>query len=256
MATQYTNRLQLPYWQPGDKNWTVQLAEIVAILDAILIGGLYVVPAEALVTPGAVSASLNIGVTPGAYRKSDGTVIDYAGSSSFGLTASTTNYVFLSDTGTLTANTTGWPASFHVRLAEVLAGTSTLTTITPFRLSGVSAGVNNNTVYLALAGGTFSDGSGVVTVGTGTTNGTMIGATAADKIGFNGKTPIAQPSGAAQAALTNSTGGTATTTLNAVGATNASDVSGTINNNFASLWTLLDAIRTALVNRGHMKGSA
>lgn len=39
--------------------------------------------------------------------------------------------------------------------------------------------------------------------------GVRIGTDAADKIGFNGATPVAQRSGAAQAAITDSTGGTA-----------------------------------------------
>lgn len=69
-------------------------------------------------------------------------------------------------------------------------------------------------------------------------------------------TAIAQPSGAAQAALTNSTGGTGDGTLSAVGDTSVGDESGTINNNFTELHTLLNALRTALVDAGIIKGSA
>jgi hypothetical protein len=59
-----------------------------------------------------------------------------------------------------------------------------------------------------------------------------------------------------QAAITNSTGGTIGTTLAACTATNSSDQSGTINSNFASLWNQLNAIRTALIADGMIKGSA
>jgi hypothetical protein len=76
------------------------------------------------------------------------------------------------------------------------------------------------------------------------------------KLGFYGTTPVVQPAGANQAALTNSTGGAYDGTLAAVGATNAGDESAAINNNFTDLHTLLNEIRTALVNLGVIKGAA
>lgn len=93
-------------------------------------------------------------------------------------------------------------------------------------------------------------------VAVGTTTGTKIGTAATQKLGFWNVTPVVQPAGAAQAALTNSTGGTADGTLEAVGATNGGDESGAINNNFTELHTLLNAIRTALVGAGIIKGAA
>lgn len=89
-----------------------------------------------------------------------------------------------------------------------------------------------------------------------TTTGTKIGTAVGQKLGFWNATPVVQQAAAAQAALTNSTGGTADATLEAVGATNSGDVSGAINNNFTELHTLLNAIRTALVNTGIIKGAA
>lgn len=110
------------------------------------------------------------------------------------------------------------------------------------------------------------------------TTGTKIGTGATQKLGFFGATPIAQPSGAGQAALsaqsqsslTDSTGGTADTTLAAVTDTSATDQSGTINDNFAdlaaqlaniktdvgALFTLVAALRSASVSLGQIKGSA
>lgn len=51
-----------------------------------------------------------------------------------------------------------------------------------------------------------------------------------------------------QDTLTDSTGGTANTTLAAVGATNSGDVSGTINNNFADLAAQLAKIKADVAN--------
>jgi hypothetical protein len=64
---------------------------------------------------------------------------------------------------------------------------------------------------------------------------------------------VVQPAGANQAALTDSTTGTAGAALVAAGATYTA---ANINNNFATLNRLVAEIRTALVNTGIMKGAA
>jgi hypothetical protein len=87
----------------------------------------------------------------------------------------------------------------------------------------------------------------------GTGAGTKIGTSTTQKLGFFDKTPVVQPAAANQAALTNSTGGTADGTLAAVSGT-GDDAD--INNNFTELHTLLNEIRTALVNLGLIKGAA
>lgn len=102
-------------------------------------------------------------------------------------------------------------------------------------------------------GVTLADGVNIVA---GTSTGTKIGTATTQKIGFFDKTPIIQPASANQAALTNSSGGTANGTIEAVGATNTGDVSSAINNNFTELHVLLNEIRTALVNLGLIKGAA
>lgn len=89
-----------------------------------------------------------------------------------------------------------------------------------------------------------------------TTTGTKIGTAVGQKLGFWNATPVVQPASANQAALTNSTGGSADGTLAAVTDTSMSDQSGTINNNFTDVHTLLGAIRTALVDTGLIKGAA
>lgn len=91
-----------------------------------------------------------------------------------------------------------------------------------------------------------------------TAAGLQIGSSAtAEKIGFFGAAPIVQPLTANQTALTDSTGGSvANATLAAIGATNSGDVSADINANFAKTAELVNALRSALVNLGLIKGSA
>lgn len=267
MSTSYTPNAGLSKPAANDRGWDAPILATIDALDALApLGGLCVGFAE---TP---SASLNVKVSAGSYRKADGTVGTYAGTSSQAMTTATTNYVYLTDSGTLTVNTTGFPASSHVRLATVAAGATTITSITDARISNASLGV---TVYLALSGGTFADSGGVVTVETGTTNGVKFGGGVTSKIGAYGATPVVQPSGASQAALgaataatlTDSTTGTAGATIGDVG---ASFSQSTLNNIHASLTsqinkliadqsatrTLLGAVRSALVSLGWIKGSA
>lgn len=85
------------------------------------------------------------------------------------------------------------------------------------------------------------------------TTGTKIGTATSQKLGFWNATPVIQPAGANQAAITDSTGGTASFTLVDVGAVFSQ---ANINNNFASLSRQVDAFRTALVNAGIIKGAA
>lgn len=247
MATSYTANAKLQKPATADRYWDVPVNANADQLDATAaIGGLAVTTAEV------PSATLNVAVAAGSYVKADGTVGTYAGVASQAVTASVTNYLFLTDAGALTVGT-AWPTTNHVRLAVVVAGTTTVTSLADARLPFGSAG---KTAFVALAGATFDDSGGVVVLATGATNGVKLGSAATDKLGLWGATPVVQPSGAAQAALTDSTGGTAGVTLAAVGATNSGDVSGAINNNFASLANLVGAIRAALVNAGAMKGSA
>lgn len=111
-----------------------------------------------------------------------------------------------------------------------------------------------NTVVLASR---LSVASDVVLAGVLSTAGNvLLGNAVTDTIGFYGVSAVAQPSGSGQAAITNSSGGSANGDLQAVGATNLGDVSSAINNNFTELYVLVSAMRTALVNLGLIKGSA
>ena len=86
-----------------------------------------------------------------------------------------------------------------------------------------------------------------------TTVGTRIGTVNNQLLGFWGVTPVVQPAGANQAALTDSTTGTAGASLVAAGGTYTA---ANINNNFATLNRLVAEMRTALVSAGIIKGAA
>lgn len=154
----------------------------------------------------------------------------------------------------------------------VVAGATTITSVTDARVAFHSTGT---TVSLALAGGTFADSGGVVTVETGTTNGVKFGGGVTSKIGFWGTAPGVQPASANQAALgslvtvtlTDSSGGSATTTIADVGASFSQSGLNNIHasliaqinhavTDFASVKTLVNQMRSDLVARGILKGSA
>lgn len=147
------------------------------------------------------SITLNVKVSAGTFRKSDGTRVSYAGNASFAVGAGVTSKLWLTDAGTLTAGG-AFPADGvpHVRLASVVAGASTITSITDAREPWASAA-----------------------------------------------SPLT--SGANQAAITDSSGGTASFTL-------ATIADAPTANAVASLARQLAAVRSALITAGVMKGSA
>ena len=91
------------------------------------------------------------------------------------MTASTTKYLYLdlTNSGVLVVNTSGFPATAHVRLATVVAGTSSITSIADARIAFCVVGSVDDGVNL--------------------TFGTVTGTAANQKLGFFGKTPIVQP---------------------------------------------------------------
>jgi hypothetical protein len=236
MSTTYTPNAQLGQPASGDRNWNTPLNANCTQLD-----GLTTVGHLCVTTTEVPSASLNVKIAAGAFIKQDGTIGTYAGISSTSLSATATTVLYLDGTASFALATgSSYPATPHVRLATVATGSSAITSI-----------ADNRKCYTVA--GTVAEG---VNWTFGTVTGTKIGTATNQKIGFYGATPIVQPSGAAQAAMTNSTGGTVGTTLSTCGATNSADQSGVINTNFASLNNLVEALRTALVNLGAIKGSA
>jgi len=115
------------------------------------------------------------------------------------------------------------------------------------------------TVHLPVAGGTLDDGANVA-VGTGT--GTKIGTAVSQKLGFWGATPVTQPSGADQAAVTlgNTDGEIGGLTISDP-PTQAEvqalrDKCEELADDVRALATLVHALRGAVVAQGLFKGSA
>lgn len=135
MAT-FTTNLKITRPLDNDSGWGTTLNANSDIIDGLSpIGALFVSTAES------PSASLNVRVTGGTYERAGGQIGTYAGTSSFAVTLSATSNLWLTDAGTLTAGAS-WPGTPHVRLAVVVAGVSTITTITDARLATGSAGAS------------------------------------------------------------------------------------------------------------------
>ena len=196
MANTYTSNVQLVMPAPGDRTWNVPVNGNAQVLD-----GLAPVGALAVVTAEVPSATLNIHVAAGNYVRQNGTIGTYAGSVSQAMTVSATNYLYLdlTNSGALVVNTSGFPATAHVRLATVVAGVTTITSIADSRVAFHVIGA-------------FADG---VNLTFGTATGTQIGTAANQKLAFFGKTPVVQPTlGAANAGTSYTTN--EQTMLNAV----------------------------------------
>jgi hypothetical protein len=175
MSTTYTPNVKLGQPALGDTGWSTPLNNNCTTLDGLApVGGLAVTLHEV------PSSTLNVAVAAGNYVQQDGTVGTYAGTGSQAITASATKvlYLDLTASGALTV-AASYPSTAHVRLATVVAGSSTITSITDNRQSFDVCG-------------SFLDG---VNWTFGTTTGTQIGTSASQKIGFLGATPAIQQTG-------------------------------------------------------------
>jgi hypothetical protein len=174
MSTTYTPNAKLAQPALGDTGWSTPLNANCTTLDGFTaVGGLCVTLTEI------PSASLNVKVAAGNYIQQDGTVATYAGTSSQAITASTTKvlYLDLTASGALTVGSS-FPATAYVPLATVVAGSSTITSVTDARIAYMVAGPIVDGVNW-----TF-----------GTSTGTKIGTATSQKIGFFNATPVVQPS--------------------------------------------------------------
>jgi hypothetical protein len=235
LSTTYTSNIKLGKPALGDTGWSTPLNSNCDTLD-----GLAPVGALAVTLTEVPSSSLNVKVAAGKYVQQDGTVASYAGVATQAITTSTTRvlYLDLAAAGALTVGSS-YPATPHIRLATVVAATSTITSIADDRQCFVVAGSMAEGANLTL----------------GTSTGTKIGTATSQRLGFWNATPIVQPTAAAQAAITDSTGSSATTTLVSVRNDTLAHAASDASDNAHILFTLLNAMRTALVNSGIMKGS-
>ena len=132
MSTTFTTNALLRKPATTDRYWDVPLNANADFLDGVAaIGRLVATPTE---TP---SASLNVRVTGGSYRKADGTVGAFPGVSSYTLPGSSTATLWLTDSGMLTSSTS-FPTSAHVRIATVVTGASTILSILDERTGSIT----------------------------------------------------------------------------------------------------------------------
>lgn len=155
-------------------------AQAVGVGSGGQLGGLVVAAKEA------PSSTLNVSVTAGRYLAADGSAATYAGTSSRTLSASTTTVVYLDAAGALQA-AASYPAAALVRLATVTTGASSVTAIVDDRVAIVTTAPPGAAAYLALTGGTMTDGA---TIAVGSTAGLKIGTASGQKIGLYGATPV------------------------------------------------------------------
>lgn len=183
MSNTYTPNLALAQPAQGDRSWNTPVNGNSTILDNLnAIGDLSVTTAQQ------PSTNLQVNVAAGLYLNQAGAVSAYAGNAGVSMTGGGSNYLYLTNGGTFTVSTVGWPASptLYIPIANVVAGASTITSITDYRAPFTVAGP----AWLPTAGGAMTDGANV-SLGTGT--GTQIGTAASQKIGFYGTTPVIQP---------------------------------------------------------------
>jgi len=172
MSNSYTPNVGLAMPASGDRTWNVPVNGNCSTLDALTpVGSLAVITTEF------PSASLNVHVAAGQFVKQDGTVGTFTGATSQAVTSSATRALYLDGTNSwaLTVNT-AYPATPHVRLATVVTGSSTITSI-----------ADNRQCFMVC--GSIADG---VNLTLGTVTGTQIGTATNQKLGFYGATPVVQ----------------------------------------------------------------
>ena len=121
MSTTTTNAIKLNKPSFADRDWHIALNQNADRLDAqSALARLCVSAAEV------PSASLNVSIASGTYRKADGTSGTYAGAPSVPVAANQISYLYLDASGSLASSTTSFPATACVPLAIVSAGASTM----------------------------------------------------------------------------------------------------------------------------------
>ncbi len=215
MSNTYTPNIAIATPAFNDPGWDVPLRNNATLLDSqTAIGGGGVAFTEQ------PSATLNVKVGALVFRNSQGQLVTYAGVSSVAMTTSATNYLYLTDAGALVVNTSGFPANtYHIRIATVVAGSGTITSIADARVqlgsSGADPLVTTGTVSTISAGAGAGTGptvsvtgtphAGQITVTTGsapTASATVATVTFASAFAATPQTVLLIPANANAAALT------------------------------------------------------
>lgn len=200
MSNTYTSNAKFAKPSVNDTGWGTTLNGDLDAIDALTtVGALAVTMKEV------PSATLNVAVAAGNFVDQSGTVQAYAGSTSFAIAASSTKVLYLDGSASwaLTA-AASYPATPHVRLATVVSGATTITSVADNRLAIQHAGQRSPVVTHLLSTATAAPGivagaaagtsptvsiagtdlAGIITVTTGTSPGTGTLATIAFTVAF------------------------------------------------------------------------
>lgn len=237
MATTYTANARLQKPATSDRNWDVPINANADALDGMTaIGGLAVSTTE---SPG---ATLQVGVAPGNFVKSDGTVANFAGTPAFAVPASTTVYLWLNDSGVLTSGP-AFPTSAHLRLAHAVVGPASVLQIVDERVQCSVAGAGLG--FVLKGGDTIA---GPLTVASPGSSAPVVVADPVNHLlGFFGAPPASQAR--VLSPLAPGPAGVPSDSLADVGGSFSQAV---LNDNFASLAAKVDALIAALKLHGLM----
>jgi hypothetical protein len=220
-----------------DRNWDIPLNANADFLDSMSsIGSLLVTPTEV------PSASLNVRVTSGSYIQASGTVGTYSGVSIYGLPASSTQALWLTDSGVLSASGT-FPTTPHVRLATVVTGVASVQSIVDDRIGLQSCCAGQSSA----AGGSGGVATMPANVPVGPISTVLTIEPASSCLGFFGASPASQTP--ALAPLVDLTTGNVT---NAVSLTGPTYSPAQIDGNFAALTAKVNALIAAMKRHGLM----
>jgi hypothetical protein len=173
MPTSYTGNAKLGIPAVGDRTWNLALANDLQALD-----GFTALGALCCTTHEQPSSSLLFDVAPGTFRIQDGSSIVFGGVVGQALAANSTVVIYLDGlTSWFTVySAASYPTDPHVKIATVVTGASTITSITDNR-------------QCVLVAGSIQDGT---KWSIGLTAGLQIGITSNQSLGFYGATPIAR----------------------------------------------------------------
>ena len=236
LATTYTTNLGLQKPAATDRHWDLPLNSNADFLDSLApLAALAVTPTEY------PSASLRVNVASGSFLAASGEVVAFGGLTNLTLSASSTQALWLSETGSIETGSS-FPSGRHVRLAVVSTSASAVTQVVDSRVSFSALG--QPVPYVEKAGDTitgaiqFASGSGSSPV--------LVVDPVNNLVGFFGATPVSQVS---SIPALSSSAGTASSALVDVG---SSYSQASLNNNFASLASQVNALIVTLKNYGLM----
>ena len=238
MASTFTTNAFLQKPATADRYWDIPINANADFLDGIAAIGLLVV------TPTEIpSATLNIRVTSGSFIMANGTVGLFPGVSSYTVPASASTCLWLTDSGILSA-TSVFPTTAHVRLAQVVAGPSTIQGILDARIGPQTCGTGLG--FLLKSGDNMTGTLSVVSSTSGAPS-LVVSPNGSATIGFFGTAPATQaPS---LASLVDNTTGTASSMLADVGPSFSQVL---IDANFATLAAKVNSLIAALKRHGLM----